>query len=88
MSKILEVRNLYKQFNMEAGFFSKNRQNVYAVNDLSFSIEKGSTFGIVGESGCGKTTTAKMIIQLYISILGIGIEIVEKVSCCHHFSAS
>lgn len=70
MSKILEVRNLYKQFNMEAGFFSKNRQNVYAVNDLSFSIEKGSTFGIVGESGCGKTTTAKMIIQLYKQTAG------------------
>ena len=65
MSKILEVRNLYKQFNMEAGFFSKNRQNVYAVNDVSFSIEKGTTYGIVGESGCGKTTTAKMIIQLF-----------------------
>ena len=44
MSKLLEVRNLYKQFNMEAGFFSKNRQNVYAVNDLSFSLERGSTY--------------------------------------------
>ena len=65
MSKILEVRNLYKQFNMEAGFFSKNRQNVYAVNDLSFTLEKGQTYGIVGESGCGKTTTAKMIIRLF-----------------------
>lgn len=65
MSKILEVRNLYKQFNMEAGFFSKNRQNVYAVNDLSFTLEKGQTYGIVGESGCGKTTTAKMLIQLF-----------------------
>lgn len=65
MSKILEVRSLYKQFNMEAGFFSKNRQNVYAVNDLSFTLEKGQTYGIVGESGCGKTTTAKMLIQLF-----------------------
>ena len=65
MSNIIEVRNIFKQFNMEAGFFAKNRQNVYAVNDLSFSLERGSTYGIVGESGCGKTTTAKMLIQLY-----------------------
>lgn len=65
METVIEVHNLYKRFNMEAGFFSKNRHNVYAVNDVSFSVQKGSTFGIVGESGCGKTTTAKMLVQLY-----------------------
>ena len=65
MDAIIEVKNLYKKFKLEAGFFAKNRQNVYAVNDLSFSIPRGRTYGIVGESGCGKTTTAKMLIQLY-----------------------
>ena len=65
MENIIEVRNLCKQFNLEAGFFAKNRQNVYAVNDLTFNLARGETYGIVGESGCGKSTTAKMLIQLY-----------------------
>lgn len=51
---IIEVKNLSKQFNLEAGFFAKNKNKVYAVNDVSFSIKRGETYGIVGESGCGK----------------------------------
>ena len=62
---IIEVKNLSKQFNLEAGFFAKNKNKVYAVNNVSFSIKKGETYGIVGESGCGKTTTARLIIQMY-----------------------
>ena len=62
---IIEVKNLSKQFNLEAGFFAKNKNKVYAVNDVSFSIKRGETYGIVGESGCGKTTTARLIIQMY-----------------------
>lgn len=62
---ILKVQNLTKQFNLEAGFFAKNKKTVYAVNDVSFELEQGKTYGIVGESGCGKTTTARLVIQMY-----------------------
>ena len=62
---IIEVNNLSKTFNLEAGFFAKNKHNVYAVNDVSFSIKRGSTYGLAGESGCGKTTSARLLIQLY-----------------------
>ena len=68
---IIEVKNLSKQFNLEAGFFAKNKNKVYAVNDVSFSLKKGGTYGIVGESGCGKTTTARLIIQIVIHIVGM-----------------
>lgn len=65
MDTILSVSHLTKQFNLEAGFFSRNSKTVYAVNDVTFDIQKGTTYGIVGESGCGKTTTARLIIQMY-----------------------
>ena len=61
----LKVSGLTKQFNLEAGFFAKNKKTVYSVNDVSFEIPAGSTYGIVGESGCGKTTTARLVVQMY-----------------------
>ena len=62
---ILKAENLSKTFAMEAGFFSKNKKNVYALNDVTFSLPIGKTYGILGESGCGKTTCARVLLQLY-----------------------
>ena len=55
---ILEVKHLCK-------YFSQGKQEMKAVDDVSFQIFKGETFGLVGESGCGKTTTGRTIIRLY-----------------------
>ena len=57
---ILEVKNLCKYF-----YLGKNKPPMKAVDDVSFNIEKGETVGLVGESGCGKTTTGRTIIRLY-----------------------
>lgn len=65
MGDILRVSKLSKQFNLEAGAFRKNKKTVYAVNDVSFSVGRGTTYGILGESGSGKTTTARLIVKMY-----------------------
>jgi len=63
--KILEVKNLKKYFNINSGvFFGKSIGSVKAVDDISFFIKKGETFGLVGESGCGKSTVARLLIRL------------------------
>lgn len=62
---ILRAENLFKSFDLEAGFFAKKDQLVYAVNDVSFDLRRGETLGIVGESGCGKSTTARMLVRMY-----------------------
>jgi len=66
MDKILvEARNVKKYFPVTSGvIFLKNFGFIKAVDDVSFDIGKGETFGLVGESGCGKTTTAKLILLL------------------------
>lgn len=64
---IIEVKNLTKKFSLESGFFARKDKFVYAVNDVSFAIERGKTYGLVGESGCGKSTTAKLIAGMYES---------------------
>ncbi len=72
---ILEVRGLTKKFPLNTGFLSgwvikdgrirRERKFVNAVHNVSFAIEKGEVFSLVGESGCGKTTTARSIVRLY-----------------------
>src|SRR5258708_21125700 len=60
---LLQVDGLTKHFPVRGDLFSK-RKTVRAVDDVSFSIAKGETVGIVGESGCGKSTTARLLMHL------------------------
>lgn len=62
---ILEVRNLKKHFDLGGGFLSRSKLVIRAVDDISFSVQRGETFGLVGESGCGKTTLGQTIVRLY-----------------------
>ena len=59
MSDIIEVKNLKKYFTVSGG------RQLKAIDDVSFSIKKGETFGLVGESGCGKATTGRVLVRLY-----------------------
>ena len=62
---LVRVNNLRKYFPVTEGvFFQRTIANVKAVDDVSFDIRRGETFGLVGESGCGKTTTGRCILQL------------------------
>ena len=61
---LIEVQHLTKSFVAATNFFGKPTSFVQAVDDVSFSISRGEAFGLVGESGCGKTTIGKMIVGL------------------------
>jgi peptide/nickel transport system ATP-binding protein len=68
---LLEVKNLKKHFPIHRGFFfSKLVGHVKAVDDVSFYIREGETLGLVGESGCGKTTTGRLILRAYDATSG------------------
>ena len=64
MENILEVKHLKKYFPIKGGFFGGVTGSVKAVDDVSFTIKKGTTMGLVGESGCGKSTTGRTILRL------------------------
>jgi len=62
---LLQVQNLKKYFPVSRQLFRTQRRYVIAVDDVSFDVLKGETLGLVGETGCGKTTVARTILQLY-----------------------
>ena len=64
---ILEVKNLKKYFPLTRNFFGKPQTYLRAVDNVSFGVKKGQTIGVVGESGCGKTTLGRTILKLYDS---------------------
>ena len=61
---LLLVENLTKHFPVRGGLLNRQVATVQAVDDVSFSVRKGETLGIVGESGCGKSTTARLLMRL------------------------
>jgi len=62
---ILEIRNLRKYFPIRSGIFQTVKGQIKAVDDVSFQIKRGKTLGLVGESGCGKTTLGRTLLRLY-----------------------
>lgn len=66
MSEVLmDIRNLVKHFIIDTNFLGKPLTVLKAVDGVSFTIDKGEAFGLVGESGCGKTTLGKVLVNLY-----------------------
>jgi oligopeptide/dipeptide ABC transporter ATP-binding protein len=64
MDVLVRVENLKKFFSVSQGFFQRNKTYVRAVDDISFNIQRGETVGLVGESGCGKSTVGRTILRL------------------------
>ena len=67
---LLEVRNLTTRFPVKGGFFRRTVANVHAVEDVSFTLNKGQTLSLVGESGCGKSTAGRSILRLVDPLSG------------------
>ena len=61
---LVEVKNLVKYFPVRAGLWQRIVAHVQAVDDVSFNVKKGETLGLVGESGCGKTTVGRSMLRL------------------------
>ena len=67
---LLEVRNLRKYFPLRGGIFSQKTAGVKAVDDVSLKVARGETLGLVGETGCGKTTVGRCVVRLYKPLEG------------------
>jgi peptide/nickel transport system ATP-binding protein len=65
MTPLLEVQNLKMYFPIRQGFLNRPVGMIHAVNDVSFTLQRGETLGLVGESGCGKTTIGRCIVRAY-----------------------
>lgn len=61
---LVEVRNLQRHFQLPGGWLTRQRHYVHAVDDVSFSVQRGEALGLVGESGCGKTTLGRLVLRL------------------------
>jgi ABC-type oligopeptide transport system ATPase subunit len=62
---MLELRDVHKRYDLQAGFFAPVGRYVYAVNGISLTVGENEVYGLVGESGCGKTTTARLIVRMH-----------------------
>ena len=61
---LVELEHLTKRFQVRQGVFARGKSEVHAVEDVSLTVRRGETLGIVGESGCGKSTTARLMLRL------------------------
>ena len=64
MADLIQVKNLRKSFSVQRGFLFSEKGRVRAVDDITFEIKAGETLGLVGESGCGKSTTGRLLLRL------------------------